>query len=106
MALELPETTEYVGKKEHSVNRNGKTMFRTRPNDSVAFRLDWETRDRVLKEQPDVFFLIDHYLGWPFALATVEKLQEDQARELIKIAWNEAPFPCKTRPEEKRAKRD
>lgn len=48
LALELPDTEEFIGKKELAVNRSGKMMFRTRPNDSVAIRLDWETRDRLL----------------------------------------------------------
>ncbi len=101
LALELPDTEEFIGKKELAVNRSGKMMFRTRPNDSVAIRLDWDSRDRLLEEQPDTFFLIDHYLGWPFALARLEKLEEVQAKELLLIAWEECLYPCKTRPHEK-----
>ena len=104
LALELPETEEYIGKKELAVNRSGKAMFRTRPNDSVAIRLDWNTRDRILQEQPETFFLIDHYLGWPFALAYLEKLEEEQAKELLQIAWKECLYPCKTRPHEKQSR--
>lgn len=98
LALTLPEVEERPKKTEVDLVRGKGHIGRLRERGSAfAFRLPWELVDRLLAEQPDVFFVTPHYRGWPYLLAWLEKLEPDQALDLLKASWDVAPIKLPVR---------
>lgn len=92
LALELPDTSEGPSWGTTGVKRKKRFMFRIKEDgETVAVRLDWDTRDRLLKERPDVCFLTPHYENYPALLARLEPLDEALAREIVQASWEFAP---------------
>ncbi|MBI5705824.1 MAG: hypothetical protein HZC36_02420 [Armatimonadetes bacterium] len=92
LAMELPETSEGPTWGTSGVKRKNRFMFRIKEDgESVAIRLDWDTRDRLLKERPEVCFLTPHYENYPALLALLESLDSELACELVRASWEFAP---------------
>lgn len=91
-ALELPDTSEGPSWGTTGVKRKKRFMFRIKEDgETVAVRLDWDTRDRLLKERPDICHLTPHYENYPALLAQLEPMDPALARELILASWEYAP---------------
>jgi hypothetical protein len=43
--------------------------------------------------QPDVFFLTDHYLGYPMVLMRVERASAATLRDMLERAWEQVAPP-------------
>lgn len=44
-------------------------------------------KDALIADDPDVFFTTPHFEGYPAVLVRLEKIAEDELRELIVEAW-------------------
>ena len=97
IAVELPEVNEARGFGLVCVRRNRDLMFSLKKDGTVAVKLDWETRDRMLEKSPDKFFVTRNYQRQPWLLARILLLDEVEARSLVKAAWEDAPNPAKSR---------
>jgi hypothetical protein len=66
---------------------------------SLMVRLGFEDRDRLVKEQPAVYYLTDHYAPYPCLLVRLSEIREDALRALLGAAWRfvieRAPQPKK-----------
>ena len=66
----------------------GKFMARLREPDVMVLKPIEDDEQRFLMgTQPDVFFLKDHYRGYPTILIRLSKVQPEQMRELIEQSW-------------------
>lgn len=66
----------------------GKLLVRLREdNATIAIAVGLEDRDKLLRDQPEVFFLTDHYDNYPYVLARLSLLHPDELLELIKPQW-------------------
>ena len=96
IALALPDVEEGLTWGTPGVKRKGRFMFRLKEDgETIAVKLDWETRDRLLSELPQVYFLTPHYEGYPALLARLSVLTEDLARPLVEASWADALKPAK-----------
>jgi hypothetical protein len=72
---------------------------------SIMVRIGFDDRDRLLKEQPDVYYVTDHYVSYPCVLARLPRIGRPALRDLLGMAWRfvieRAPAPSK----KKRGKR-
>lgn len=50
---------------------------------SLVARMDFLRRDELLAEAPEVYYLTDHYVGYPCVLARLDKIQPDALRGLL-----------------------
>ena len=52
------------------------------PNTLVAM-MDFADRDALIEDDPDVYYLKDHYLGYPCVLARLSRIRRDALRDLV-----------------------
>jgi hypothetical protein len=98
IAEELPDTAGARGFGLQCVRRGDRMMFTLKKGgDTVAIKLDWDTRDRLLKESPDKYFLTRNYRHHPWLLARIALLDEEEARSLVSASWEDAPNPGEKR---------
>ena len=56
------------------------------PN-TLAVRLDFEERAELLAAQPDVYYVTDHYVGYPTVLVRLSRIDRESLRDLLGAAW-------------------
>jgi hypothetical protein len=68
---------------------------------SIMVRLSFEDRDRLIKEQPDVYYIADHYAPYPCVLARLSRIGRTELRDLLGTSWRfvmeRAPKPKRKR---------
>jgi len=52
------------------------------PN-TLAVRMDFAQRDALLAEDPDTYYLKDHYVNYPCVLVRLSRVHEDAMRDLL-----------------------
>jgi hypothetical protein len=53
---------------------------------SLVVRTDFDQRAALLSEQPETYYLTDHYLNHPVVLVRLSKVRVDQMRDLLRSA--------------------
>lgn len=53
---------------------------------SLVVRTDFDERAALLSEQPESYYLTDHYLNHPVVLVRLSKIRVDQMRDLLRSA--------------------
>ena len=67
----------------------GKKMFaciashRSAEPGTLVVRTDFERRDELLQEAPDIYYLTDHYVGYPAVLVRLGNIKPDALRGLL-----------------------
>jgi hypothetical protein len=56
------------------------------PN-SLMVRMPFEDRDALIAEQPDVYYLVDHYVPYPCVLARLARVDPETLRDLLLMGW-------------------
>ena len=97
IALDLPGSTEEVGKSGPSVNRDGRSMFWLKKWELLCVKVDWVSHDRLLDEHPEVIYKTPHFDSYPAVHAHLDLLSEALAKELVSLSWNDAPNKVKFR---------
>lgn len=89
-ALALPEVIEAPSHGGWPVLKVGKHFFMTLKEDGETLVLkiadDFE-RQFLLDSQPDIYYLTDHYRGWPGLLVRLSAADMDDLRELTERVW-------------------
>ena len=67
----------------------GKQLFARLHQDgeSLVVKLDLLKREVLLHAAPEVFYLTDHYLNYPYILVRLAKASPAQLREILEQAW-------------------
>jgi hypothetical protein len=68
------------------------------PN-TLAVRMDFAQRDALIAEDPDTYYLKEHYLNYPVVLVRLSRVHADAMRDLLAGAWR---FVSVTSPGRKR----
>ncbi|MEQ1821171.1 MAG: MmcQ/YjbR family DNA-binding protein [Fimbriimonadaceae bacterium] len=98
IAFALPDVEESLYYGQPTIKRGKRFMFALKADgETVAMKLPWDSRNHLLDQQPEHFFLTPHYEEWPYVLIRFEQIEREQAQELIKTAWEDAPLPAKRR---------
>jgi len=68
------------------------------PN-TLAVRMDFAQRDALIEEDPDVYYLKDHYVDYPCVLVRLARVHPDALRDLVQTAYRfvsaKAPQPVR-----------
>jgi hypothetical protein len=56
------------------------------PN-SLMVRMPFEDRDALIAEQPDVYYLADHYAPYPCVLVRLSRVNATVLRDLLLMGW-------------------
>jgi len=91
LARELPEVVEDVWYGTPALKVRGKGFVRLKEDGaSVVFMTEGVEEQEVLIEtRPDVYFITDHYRGWPAVLARLSALRVAEARLRLERAWRQ-----------------
>ena len=54
---------------------------------TLAVRIDFDTRAELLAADPDVYYLTDHYVNYPTVLVRLSRIHQDSLRDLLGISW-------------------
>jgi hypothetical protein len=89
IACELPEVEESTSYGRPAIKVRGKFMAGYNPNEKAfVLRLaDVEEQAFLLEAAPALYFITDHYKGWPSVLARQGKLGKKEARGRLERAW-------------------
>lgn len=85
----LPEVTEDFWYGTPALKVRGKGFARLKENGKdVVFLLDSvEEQEALIDARPELYYITDHYKGWPSVLARLAKLRAPEARVRLERAW-------------------
>jgi hypothetical protein len=91
-ALALPDVREHINKLGPGLKAKGRLFAWPPPHkaceaNSLAVRIGFDEREGLLSEEPDVYYLIDHYLKHPIVLVRLGKIKRAALKELLKSSW-------------------
>ena len=91
LALELPGAEDGTSYGTPAIKIGKKLMLRLR-GDGEAFALacDFDERELLMTEQPETFYITDHYLKYPWVLVRLAAVRSDQLNDLFQRAWRRA----------------
>jgi hypothetical protein len=89
LARELPEVEEGIWFRTPALKVRGKSFVRLKEDGkSVVFLLgSLEEQELLTETQPDVYYITDHYRGWPAVLARLAALKTAECRLQLERAW-------------------
>jgi hypothetical protein len=70
---------------------------------TLVVRTDFDRRAELLTEAPDIYYLTDHYVGYPAVLVRLKKIKPDALRGLLAVAIQHVQKPKPKRPARKRS---
>jgi hypothetical protein len=92
IALEMPgveESTTYGSPcfKARGTLLTCIAIHRSAEPDTLAVRVDPERRAEMIADAPDVYYLTDHYVNYPFVLVRMRRVQPGALKDLLGAAW-------------------
>jgi hypothetical protein len=89
LARVLPEVEEGIWFRTPSLDVRGKSIIRLKEDgENVVFLVDnVDEQEALIAAKPDVYFITDHYRGYPAVLARLAALTTAEARVRIERAW-------------------
>jgi hypothetical protein len=88
LALALPGVAEGTSYGTRAFRIAGRYFFRLREDgDSLAVKIDFDTRDALLQANPRAFFITDHYRGWPAICVRLSTVQRPELKALLEESW-------------------
>jgi hypothetical protein len=93
IALTLPGVEEGTSYGTPACKVRGKLLVREHQSlDAFVIRIDIADREILMLEDPETFFITDHYLNYPAMLVRYSTVRRDQLRDLLMQVWRrEAP---------------
>jgi len=88
LALDLPgaeESTSY-GTPAFKVNKKLFARFH-QDGQSLVLPIDFADRELLIAEQPEIFYITNHYLNYPYVLVRLATVRRDQISGLLRQAW-------------------
>lgn len=101
MALALPGVEESTMHGAPSWKVCGKllacpALHRSTEPDSLVVRIARAEREMLVEEDPEVYYVTDHYLNHPMVLVRLSRIERSSLKELLGKAWHFAISPPKT----------
>lgn len=88
LALKLPGVEEGTSYGTAALRVKGKFLARLKEDgESVVFRVGFDERDLLMQTKPDVFYITDHYLGYPAVLLRMSNASKKEAVDIVEMAW-------------------
>ena len=74
-----------------AIKVNKKLVARLREDgETLVVICGFDERDLRMQAQPDVFFTLPHYHGYPTVLVHLRKVARTDLREVMEVAWRRA----------------
>jgi len=84
----LPGVEEGTSYGTPALRVRGKFFVRLREDgESLVVKVGHDERDMLLAADPKVFFITDHYVGYPAVLVRLSVIDADLLRSVLEDAW-------------------
>ena len=91
VALALPGVEEGTSYGTPAWKVKGKLFARQHQDgESLVISVDFDQREMLMAEQPETFYITDHYLNYPWILVRLTKVRADQLPDLLRQSWRRA----------------
>jgi len=91
MALALDEVEEATSYGTPAFKVRGTMLARLRPDlEALVVRMPIDERQELIQADPETYFIIDHYLNYPYVLVRLARVHPDAMRDLLKASWRSA----------------
>jgi hypothetical protein len=92
IGLALPDVTESTSYGSPSLKVRDRMFVcipthKTAEPDSLVVRLAFDDRDALLEEEPEIYYLRDHYVPYPCVLVRLPRVHPDALADLIRASW-------------------
>ena len=88
VGLTFPQVTGGTSYGTPALKVKGKLLVRLRDDiDAVVLPMPFDRRDELIAEDPDTYFITDHYAPYEYVLARLARLNAAQARDLLGVAY-------------------
>jgi hypothetical protein len=87
IALSLNKVEEGKSYGTAAFKAGGKLFVRLKEdNESLVVRTTFEEREEMMADDPETYYITDHYLKYPWVLVHLSKVHPDSMRDLLKRA--------------------
>jgi hypothetical protein len=69
---------------------------------TLVVRISFAQRDELIATEPDIYYLKEHYVGYPCVLVRLSRIREDALKDLLLMGWRFVSAGVR-RPKRKRA---
>jgi hypothetical protein len=91
MALALDNVEEATSYGTPAFKVGGTMLARLRDDiGALVVRMSIEERQELIAEDPETYFITDHYLEYPYILVNLARVEPDAMRDLLRGAWKSA----------------
>lgn len=92
IGLALPGVEDATAYGNLALKAHGKLLacvptHRSAEPDSLVVRMDFDDRAELLAAAPDVYYLTEHYAGFPSVLVRLSRVNADVLRDLLGMAY-------------------
>lgn len=89
MVLAWPGVEDGTSYGTPALKLKGKFFTRLKEDgDSLVIKaVDLDERAMLMEPAPDIFYITDHYKGWPMVLMRLSKAHPDQVKALLLRSW-------------------
>jgi hypothetical protein len=89
---ELPQVTEATAYGKPALKVRDKMFVcmcshKSAEPDSLVVRVDLEQRAELLATDPEVYYITDHYQGYPAVLVRLKRVRPDVLRDIVGMAY-------------------
>lgn len=91
IALALPGVEEGTSYGTPGFRVKGKFLARLREDgETLVIKISFEERDMLMASDPQVYFITDHYVGYPSVLVCLPKADAEEVADVLELAWRQA----------------
>ena len=83
----LPEIDDTTSYGTPSLKVKGKFLLRVREPDVLVLMCSLEEKEFLIQNNGAVYFETDHYKGYPAVLIRLSKIDDDELKHRLQIAW-------------------
>ncbi len=88
MALALDGVEEATSYGTPAFKVRGTMLARLRPElNALVVHMSIDDRVELIAEDPETYFIIDHYLNYPYILVNLARVHPEAMRDLLRGAW-------------------
>ena len=91
LLLALPGVEEGTSYGTPAFRVGSKLLVRLHPDgENLVVRVDPGERETLMAADPKTFHITDHYVGYPYLLVRLLRVQREDLRRLVELAWRSA----------------
>jgi hypothetical protein len=110
MALEMADVETGTAYGAPALKVHGNVLASVPVNESAeensaVFRIDFELRSSLIQTRPDVYYITEHYAGYPTVLVRLAKIDRGELRQLLGLSWSFVSAKKPARPRSAKSKK-